>query len=190
MIRRGTAPLLPALLVLLALLVAAPGLRAQGLIRDAGMEHALDRVAGPILSAAGLGSNAVSIMVLNDRALNAFVVDGRHVFIHSGLLTRLDDPAELQAVIAHELAHITNGHLTRRVGNFRSARTAAGLGMALGLAVARRAPPMPAPAWRRAAAAPRCAVSFPTQGPRKPPPTAPRCAPWRRPGSIPRRWSG
>jgi predicted Zn-dependent protease len=135
MIRHQVAPVLTVLFALLLLALAGP-LRAQGLIRDAELEHALRQVAGPILTAGGMGNGSVEIMVLNDRKPNAFVVDGRHVFIHSGLLTRLDDPAELQAVIAHELAHITNGHIARRAGNYRGARTAAGLGLALGLAVA------------------------------------------------------
>jgi predicted Zn-dependent protease len=42
----------------------------------------------------------------------------------------------LQAVIAHEAAHITNGHLARRMQNLQSAGTAAGLGLALAVLAA------------------------------------------------------
>ena len=42
----------------------------------------------------------------------------------------------LQAVIAHEAAHIANGHLARRLENLRAARRNAGFGTALALIVA------------------------------------------------------
>ena len=40
----------------------------------------------------------------------------------------------LQAVLAHEAAHITGGHITRRMDNMRAARNAAGLGLVLAAA--------------------------------------------------------
>ena len=39
----------------------------------------------------------------------------------------------LQSVIAHEAAHIANGHVTRRSQNMASARNAAAFGIALGI---------------------------------------------------------
>lgn len=119
----------------LVLSLAGP-VRALGLIRDADIEYGLGQLAKPVLRAAGLSSNAVRILVINDSSLNAFVADTQHIFIHSGLILKLGSAEELQAVIAHEAAHITNGHLTRRAGNLRSARTAAGLGFILAAAAA------------------------------------------------------
>jgi len=120
-----------ALVVLLAL--PSPS-RAITLLRDADMEYALRQLAAPVLTAAGLSPSQVRIVVLDNSSLNAFVADSRHIFLHSGLMMRIDSAAGLQAVIAHEAAHIANGHLSRRMGNLRSARTAAGLGLLLGLA--------------------------------------------------------
>ena len=88
------------------ILVALPA-RAVPLIRDPDIEYALSRVAKPVLTAAGLGNN-VKILVVNDRSLNAFVLDNNHIFINLGMLQKLDTPEKLQAVIAHEAAHITN----------------------------------------------------------------------------------
>jgi len=73
----------------------------------------------------------VKILVIKDRSLNAFVIDGRAIFIHSGLILKLKSAGQLQAVIAHEAGHIANGHISRRLANMRSARTAAGLGLLL-----------------------------------------------------------
>ncbi|MCI5110870.1 MAG: M48 family metalloprotease [Marivita sp.] len=120
----------------LCLLIAAAPARAVTLLRDADIEHALEELGAPVLRAAGLSPSQVRILLIDDGSLNAFVIDTQHIFIHSGLLTKLDSAAQLQAVIAHEAAHIANGHIARRLGNMRTARTAAGLGMVLAAAAA------------------------------------------------------
>lgn len=123
-------------LVVLLVLSTLPARAATVLLRDADMERALQQIAAPILSAAGLGSSGVKILVIDNGSLNAFVTDPRHIFLHSGLIMRLRSARELQAVIAHEAAHIANGHITRRMSNVRNASTAAGLGMLLSVAAA------------------------------------------------------
>lgn len=122
-----------AICVLVLLTITQPA-RALTLLRDPDIEHALDRLAEPILKAAGLSPSRIDILIIDDRSLNAFVVDSRNIFIHSGLLLKMRTPEMLQSVIAHEAAHISNGHLMRRPVNLRNARTAAGLGVALAAA--------------------------------------------------------
>ncbi|MGH1453125.1 MAG: M48 family metalloprotease [Paracoccaceae bacterium] len=109
--------------------------RATTLIRDADIEYALQKLAAPILAAAGL-PRSTRVLIISDRTLNAFVLDRGHIFIHSGLLLRMKTPAMLQSVIAHEAAHIANGHMTRRHANMARANTISGLGMALAVAAA------------------------------------------------------
>lgn len=121
-------------IALLGLWISVQGAFAVTLLRDADLEYGLKQLASPILQAAGLSPNRVKILVVDDRSLNAFVVSQDAIFVHSGLLTRLTSASQLQAVIAHEAAHIANGHLTRRMTNLRAARTAAGLGIALAAA--------------------------------------------------------
>ena len=124
------------ILVAASLIWTPPGARAAVLIRDAGIEHALSQLARPVLNAAGLSPGRVQVLVVRDSSLNAFIVDNRHIFIHSGMLLRMKDAAMLQAVIAHEAAHIANGHILRRGVNAGMANTVAGLGIALAAAVA------------------------------------------------------
>ncbi len=124
------------ILALGLLSIATAPARAVGLIRDADIEYGLAQLAEPILRAASLSPSQVRVLLVNDPSLNAFVVDNRHIFIHSGLLLKLDSARALQAVIAHEAAHIAHGHINRRAGNAASARTAAGLGLALAAAAA------------------------------------------------------
>ncbi len=125
-----------ALICLFIAVSAAQPARALTLLRDPDIEYALKQLAAPVLKAAGLSPARMDILVIDDRRLNAFVVDANSIFIHSGLLLKMDNAAMLQSVLAHEAAHIANGHLVRRPVNARNARTAAGIGAILAAAAA------------------------------------------------------
>lgn len=129
-------PRLCAAMTLLVALLLAPMARAQSLIRDAEIEHALRALLAPVAGAAGISVSQLRVMAINDSSLNAFVIDGRTIFIHSGLILKLDRAEEVQAVIAHELAHIANGHIMRRLTNLRGANSAAAMGTVLALGLA------------------------------------------------------
>ncbi|MCH2078253.1 MAG: M48 family metalloprotease [Rhodobacteraceae bacterium] len=122
------------LFVFLIALFCASTASAVSLLRDAGMERALDELARPILNAAGLSPSRVRVLVVDEDSLNAFVIDGNTIYLHSGLILRLGRAEQLQAVIAHEAAHIANGHISRRMANMRNASRAAALGIALAAA--------------------------------------------------------
>ncbi len=121
--------------VLLFLGSAVPS-AAITLLRDAGIEQGLTRLAAPILRSAGLNPRRVRVLVVNDASFNAFVIDNNTIFVHYGLILKAQNAGVLQAVIAHEAAHIANGHLSRRMANMRSARSVAGLGLALAVIAA------------------------------------------------------
>jgi predicted Zn-dependent protease len=124
------------ILGLLAWLVTAVPAAAITLLRDADIEHGLSVLSAGVLRAAGLNPTRVRVLVVDDSRMNAFVVDNSAIYIHSGLILKVGDAAALQAVIAHEAAHIANGHLARRMGNLRHARNMAGLGAAVAAAAA------------------------------------------------------
>ena len=103
--------LLLAALVTLAL-TAQPA-SAQSILRDAETEALLNEMAAPLVEAAGLAPGNVDIVLINDPSINAFVAGGQVVYIHSGLIDAADTANEVQGVIAHELGHITGGHIVR-----------------------------------------------------------------------------
>jgi predicted Zn-dependent protease len=109
--------------------------QAAGLLRDSDIEEGLSQLAAPVLIAAGLSPVSTKILVVNDDRLNAFVIDRRHIFLHSGLILRSKTPEMLQSVIAHEAAHIANGHIARRRQALQLTRNAANFGTALAVAV-------------------------------------------------------
>ena len=55
------------------------------------------------------------VSVIRHNAVNAFAVPGGYIFIHTGLVTAMNDEAEVAGVLAHEMAHVTQRHIARRI---------------------------------------------------------------------------
>ncbi|MFU8802265.1 MAG: M48 family metallopeptidase [Bradymonadaceae bacterium] len=47
--------------------------------------------------------------------VNAFAIPGGWIYVYSGLMQAMDSEAELAAVLAHEIAHVTRRHLAQRL---------------------------------------------------------------------------
>ena len=138
---RIAAPSLALRRALRALLVAALALSmgaqpamAQSILRDAETEAYLKEIAAPLVAAAGLQPGNVDIVLVGDKEINAFVAGGQAVYIHSGLIEAADNSSELQGVIAHELGHITGGHVIRAGEGAKGATAITMLSLLLGAA--------------------------------------------------------
>jgi predicted Zn-dependent protease len=135
-----------ALALLTALAVAATSVpagvaRAQAprglpIVRDTEIEQLLRDYAQPVLRAAGLAKQSVKVVVVSNRAFNAFVMDGRHIFIHAGALFDAKTPNEIIGVFAHETGHLAGGHLSRLREQLASAQTASIVALLLGMGAA------------------------------------------------------
>jgi predicted Zn-dependent protease len=100
--------------------------RAQGrvpLIRDAETEQLLRDYVSPILRTAGLAKQNIKVVIINDLGFNAFVMDGRHIFINAGALFDAKTPNEVIGVLAHETGHLAGGHLSRMRERMAAAQT-------------------------------------------------------------------
>jgi predicted Zn-dependent protease len=110
---------------------------ANNIIRDPEIESVVYSVVNPLLRQIGKAPKEVSIYIIADPAINAFVQGGQNIFIHTGLLIALKNQNQLAAVLAHELGHITGGHLLKSSDAMSDATTSALItGAAVGLAAA------------------------------------------------------
>lgn len=121
---------------LLAVTLAAQPAMAQSILRDAETEALLQDIAEPLVEAAGLRPGNVDIVLINDPSINAFVAGGQAVYIHSGLINAADDVNEVQGVIAHELGHITGGHVISTRDGLGSVQTISLLSVLAGIVAA------------------------------------------------------
>lgn len=53
--------------------------------------------------------------VVLDNNMNAFATPGGYVFVYTGLLLNLENESEVAGVLAHELAHVTQRHVAKRI---------------------------------------------------------------------------
>jgi predicted Zn-dependent protease len=53
---------------------------------------------------------------MRDPAINAFALPGGFIGVHSGLLAAAETESELASVLAHEIAHVTQRHIARLLG--------------------------------------------------------------------------
>ena len=103
------------------------------LVRDAETEELIRDYARPIFKVAGLKPKNIRIHLVNDRNLNAFVVDSKRMFINTGTMIISKSPNEVIGVLAHETGHIAGGHLVRLRQAMRESQTLAAIGILLGV---------------------------------------------------------
>jgi predicted Zn-dependent protease len=56
-----------------------------------------------------------SFFVIEQNNLNAFALPGGYIGVHTGLISRTENESELASVLGHEIAHVTQRHLARRI---------------------------------------------------------------------------
>ncbi|QIQ87410.1 M48 family metalloprotease [Erythrobacter sp.] len=125
-----------ALAFLASIALATTQAAAQSVLRDAETEALLNDMARPLIEASELEPENVDIVLINDSSINAFVAGGQVVYVHTGLLAAADTANEVQGVIAHELGHITAGHVVRFEERVRAAQGITILSLLLGVGAA------------------------------------------------------
>jgi predicted Zn-dependent protease len=103
-------------ILLIAIFVAIIPLRqanAQTVIRDSEIESYLSTWFSPIFEAGNIKAEQVKIILIESNDINAFVAGGSNIFFYTGLIEKTESPGELIGVMAHELGHISGGHLVR-----------------------------------------------------------------------------
>ena len=67
----------------------------------------------PLTRSSNLEDNRIDLYFINSNEVNAFVTAGQRIFINTELIIQSKTYAEYLGVIAHELAHINAGHISR-----------------------------------------------------------------------------
>ncbi len=83
----------------------------SGLVyKDEELENYLNQVANKLEPNDIFKHFPFRIMVIKDPALNAFTLPNGVIYIHTGLLSRMDNEAQLATLIGHEIIHYTQRH--------------------------------------------------------------------------------
>jgi len=77
---------------------------------DPKLERMVAKVVGSLTTVSANPTQNYRITILNSPNVNAFALPGGYLYITRGLLALANDSAELAAVIAHEMGHVTANH--------------------------------------------------------------------------------
>lgn len=110
--------------------------QAPKIVRDTEIENTIRAFGAPLFEAAGLNLGAIRIRIILSQDLNAFVAGGQQIFINTGLISSATDPSQLIGVLAHEIGHISGGHLSRIREGLRNASNQSIIATVLGTAAA------------------------------------------------------
>lgn len=84
-------------------------------ISDPEIQEYLQDVGLKLAAQAQDGDYRFTFFVVNDLAINAFALPGGYVGVHSGLILATKSESELAGVLAHEISHVTQRHISRAV---------------------------------------------------------------------------
>jgi predicted Zn-dependent protease len=133
---RKNASKLTAVVTAAALAVVPMPALAQGkgppVIRDTEAEQLLRDYTRPILRAAGMEKQNIQMVIINESAFNAFVADGRRIFVNHGAMMQSETPNQIIGVLAHETGHLAGGHLSKLREQLAQAQTQMIIAMLLG----------------------------------------------------------
>ncbi|MFL2771616.1 MAG: M48 family metalloprotease [Rhodospirillaceae bacterium] len=105
-----------------------------GLIRDTEIENTIRDYAQSIFEVTDVPPDSVTIRIIADDSLNAFVTTGNRMFLNTGTLMAAQSSAEVIGVIAHETGHIIGGHAVTFNDQMEAALTTTLLTTLLGVA--------------------------------------------------------
>ncbi len=88
-------------------------------IPDQELEDYLNQVAAKLRPQSAPQDLVIRVKVIKNAYLNAFAYPNGMIYIHTGLLARMDNEDQLAAVLAHELAHCTQRHALRAFRKYK-----------------------------------------------------------------------
>jgi predicted Zn-dependent protease len=87
---------------------------------DQELEDYLNKVAARLRPQAVPQNLVIRVKVIQNAYLNAFAYPNGTIYIHTGLLARMDNEDQLAAVLAHEMIHCTRRHALRAFRMYRN----------------------------------------------------------------------
>jgi len=89
------------------------------LYQDAEIENYLNQIAEKLQINSISPDISFQIKVIKDPKLNAFALPNGVIYIHTGILARMENEAQLAALLAHEMTHCTHRHSLKTLRNVK-----------------------------------------------------------------------
>lgn len=110
------------------------------LLEDTEINDYLNKLGATLMTSGRDRGQRVEFFVIKDSSLNAFALPGGFIGVHTGLILAAQSESELVAVLAHEIAHITQRHLARMISRSKEALIPSLAALAVAILAARSNP--------------------------------------------------
>ncbi len=89
--------------------------KTEKVLADSTVQSYVSSVANTVLSKVPAAKRKFTYQftVLDSPEVNAFALPGGYIFVYAGLLKAASSEAELASVLSHEIAHVTEGHISQ-----------------------------------------------------------------------------
>lgn len=101
--------------------------RQLPIVRSPVIDRYLERLGRTIVAQTALRGEEFRFYLVNSERVNAFALPGGFIYVTRGLIARTDQVSELAGVLAHEIAHVVEGHSAEQIERMQTA----GIGTAL-----------------------------------------------------------
>ena len=84
-------------------------------VRDLNVQAFVEKVGYSLVDQLDLNPFEFKFYVINDLDPNAFAVPGGYVFVDTGLIVLAENEQEIAGVLAHEISHVTQRHISKLI---------------------------------------------------------------------------
>jgi predicted Zn-dependent protease len=105
--------------------------QTMGYVNDAALQSYVSAIGMKMAKASERPDLPWEFHVVNDASVNAFALPGGYIHVTRGLLTAINDEAELATVVGHEIGHVTARHSVNQISKAQVAQLGLGIGSIL-----------------------------------------------------------
>lgn len=111
--------------------------RDPAYLEDAEVLDYVNSLGGRLTARSDATRQEFDFFVVRDPQINAFALPGGFIGIHTGLLLAAQSESEVAGVVAHEIAHVTQRHIARMIGQQNQSQLMSLAAMAVAILAAR-----------------------------------------------------
>ena len=91
----------------------------QPYVSDPELVGYINRLGNELLAVSEDAGKPYQFYLIDNHVINAFAVPGGHIALHTAILTKSQSESELASVVAHEISHVSQRHIARKLENSR-----------------------------------------------------------------------
>jgi len=91
----------------------------QPYVSDPELVNYINQLGQRLLAVSDDAGRDYRFYLIDNNVINAFAVPGGHIAMHTAILTKSESESELASVVAHEISHVTQRHISRKLENSR-----------------------------------------------------------------------